>query len=257
MKTSIMGILFIWLLHSCGAHRVYTSGTYGSLKSYTEKQHYVDKKSTKTYVSGDVSFGKHMQDAGTFDDSKTIASILVHRNTSGRFYNYYYGLGAGFGNYRFNEGYKDIVKRNEKASFYNINFKTGINYALTRPKIDYRFIGLELSYYNEFGNYQKKLEALSKLMDEGLIIVNQKSMFTYTIYSEYVIKFSHEEAMTLGFYVGELFNKKTTQDYSYGYDTVFNGLTVGLRLHKYTFHLIYETGENEIRSTKLGLTYQF
>ncbi|WP_242202288.1 hypothetical protein [Aestuariivivens insulae] len=243
------------IVQSCGSHRVYTSGSYGSLKSYTEKQHYVDKKTSKTYVSGDVSFGRHMQDGGSFDDTKTIASLNVHRNITGRSYNYYYGLGGGIGSYHFKEGYNDIVDQNEKLNFYNINLKAGINYALTTTKIDYRFIGLELLYTNEFGAYQDKLEALSKLMDEDLIIVNQKSIFTYNFYSEYVFKFSTEEALSLGFYIGGLFNKMNNDDYEYGYDTEFNGFTVGLRLKKYTLHFIHETGQNDIRSTKLGLTY--
>ncbi|MEL0457530.1 hypothetical protein WJN01_14920 [Flavobacteriaceae bacterium SZ-1-7] len=98
MKT-LLQLLILLLLTSCGSHRVYTTALYGSLKSYTEKQHYVDKKTTETYVSGDLSFGKHMQESGDFDDTKTIGSLNVHRNTTGEFYNYYYGLGASMGTY--------------------------------------------------------------------------------------------------------------------------------------------------------------
>jgi hypothetical protein len=129
-------------------------------------------------VSGDISFGKHEQDDGAFDDTKTIASLNVHRNTTGRFYNYYYGLGASFGTYHFKEAYNDLVARNEKKNFYNINLKTGINYALTTRKIDFRFIGFELAYANEFGPYQDKLSELSKMIDDNLIIVDKKSLFT-------------------------------------------------------------------------------
>lgn len=254
MKTIIQILTMTLLLTSCGANRVYTTATYGSIKSYTEKQHYTDKKTSETYVSGDLSFGSHMQEDGAFDDTKTIASFNVHRNTTGSFYNYYYGLGASIGTYRFKEAYLDLIGKDEKKSFYTINLKTGVNYTYTRPKIDYRFIGLELAYNNEFGDYQKKLSNLEKVNDPNLIIVNQKSMFTYQLYSEYAFKFSTEKALTFGFYVGGLIGIEETD--MFDGDTSFSGYTMGLRLKNYTISFIYESGQNEIQSSKIGLTYK-
>jgi len=129
MKLIIKLSFFLLLISlvSCGPHRVYTTGSYGSLKTYTEKQHYVDKKTTQTYMSADVSFGTHMQNDEAFNDTKTIVSINAHQNTTGRFYNYYYGLGASLGSYKFKEGYSDLIDRGEKKSFYSINLKTGAN----------------------------------------------------------------------------------------------------------------------------------
>ncbi|MFL1013026.1 hypothetical protein [Flavisericum labens] len=253
MKT-IIQIISTLLLMSCGTERVYTTASYGALKSYTEKQHYVDKKTSETYVSGNLSFGRHMQDARAFDDTKTIASLNIHRNTTGRFYNCYYGLGASMGSYKFVEGYDGLVSDGEKKSFYNIYSKTGANYTYTRPKIDYRFIGLELAYNNEFGDYQKKITDLLKENDPDLIVVNQKSMFTYHLYSEYAFKQSSEKAITVGFYVGGLIGIEETDIFDG--DTSFSGLTIGLRLKKYAISFIHETGQNEIRSAKIGLAYQ-
>ena len=244
--------LCIILLSSCGPRRVYTTGTYGSIKSYTEKQHYVDQKTTNTYISGDVSFGRHMQEDGAFDDSKTITSINLHRNSTGRFYNYYFGLGASAGIYKFKKGYFDVIRDNEKKNFYTVNLKAGVNYTYTRPKIDFRFIGVEFAYNNEFGPYQDKLSDLMKV-GEDLIIVNQKSLFSYNIYSEYAFKLSKDRALTLGFYLGDLISKKN--DGNYSGESGFTGFTFGLRFKKYTFHLMYEGGENDIRSTKFGITY--
>ena len=254
MKAIIQLSLFLLLFTSCGVNRVYTTASYGSLKSYTEKQHYVDKKTTETYVSGDLSFGRHMQESGAFDDSKTIASLNLHRNTTGRFYNYYYGFGAAMGTYKFEKGYKELIDGNDKHGFYNINLKTGINYTYSRPKVDYRFIGLELAYTNEFGDYQKKLSDLSKEVDDDLIVVNQKSMFSYHFYSEYAFKLTTEKAITFGFFAGGLIGLKETDMYSG--ETAYNGFSFGLRLDKYSVHLIHESGQQDIRSTKFGLTYQ-
>lgn len=252
--SKLLGIVSMLSLASCGSERVYTTASYGSLKSYTEKQHYVDSKTTETYIQGDVSFGKHMQEAGKFDDTKTIASINAHRSTTGKFYNYYYGIGASLGTYKFNKGSGNLIDDGEKQSFYNINLKTGANIAYTRPKIDYRFLGLEFTYNNEFGSYQDKLSELIEANDGSLIIVNQKSLLTYHLYSEYAFKISDEEAITLGFYFGGLLNLKDTNVFNG--KTGFSGFNIGLRLQKYTFSILYESGQNEIRSTKFGITYQ-
>ena len=256
MKTNKILLLgaIMFLICSCGSRRVYTTGSYGSIKSYTEKPHYTDKKKSATYVSGDLSFGKHSQDDGDFDDTKTIASLNVHRSTTGRFYNFYYGLGATYGTYKFKEGYENLVADEEKKSFYTINFKSGINYTYTRPKVDWRFIGLELAYLNEFGPYQDKLSELISSNDRSLIIANQKSMFTYQIYSEYVFKTKDDGALTFGFYFGDLLNFKDTE--MYRGTTEFSGITIGLTINKCTIHAIFESGEGDIRSAKIGLTYK-
>ena len=192
---------------------------------------------------------------------KRIVAINIHRNTTGSFYNYYYGLGGTYGTYNFKEGYSDLIVKNEKSNFYTINIKSGMNYTYTRPKVDWRFIGLEFAYLNEFGPYQDKLSELESTAlesttsnDGDLIIVNQKSMVIFNLYSEYVFKISNEEAFTLGFYLGDLLNYKNTGYYSDS--TGFSGITLGLRLKKYSVNAIFESGEGDIRSSKIGLTYK-
>ena len=252
--SKFMFLFLIFISVSCAPARIYTTGSYGSLKSYSEKQHYIDKKTTETYVSGDLSFGKHPQEAATFNDKKTIAAVNVHRNTTARYYNFYYGLGAAFGTYKFTEEYQDLIKKDERNRFVTVNLKTGINYTYTRPKVDWRFIGFELAYLNESGAYQDKLNKLSLVVDDDLYVANQKSMFTYQFYSEYVFKISDEEAFTIGFYGGDLINRKVANKYDI--DTGFNGFTFGLRLNNYTISSIFETGQGEIKSTKVGITYK-
>jgi hypothetical protein len=250
----ILTFTLLLFICSCGSRRVYTTGSYGSIKSYTQKPKYSGQKETATYVSGDLSFGKHSQDGGAFDDAKTIATANIYRSTTGKFYNFYYGLGASLGTYKFKEGYENLVMDEEKKSFYNINFKSGINYTYTRPKVDWRFLGVELAYLNEFGPYQDKLSELISNHDGELIIANQKAMFTYQLYSEYVFKMSHDSAFTFGFYFGDLLNYKDTELYSG--TTGFSGITFGLTFNKCTIHAIFEGGEGDIRSTKIGLTYK-
>ena len=64
MKTILKIILItqLFLLSSCGVRRIYTSGSYGSLKSFTAKKEYSGERSSEIYVSGDLSTGKHEQE---------------------------------------------------------------------------------------------------------------------------------------------------------------------------------------------------
>lgn len=244
----------VLLCYSCGVDRVYTSGTYGSLKSYTAKPVYNGEKTSKYYVSGDLSFGKHEQDGGDFKDSKTIVTVNAHKAITRKNFNLHYGVGGSYGNYKFHESYEGAVSENEKQHFYSANFKTGINYTMSRPKIDFRFIGLELTYNYEFGPYQDKLSELRSVLNgDNVVIVNEKSMFSYNLYSEYVFKLDDKSSFNLGFYGGYIF--VDSELVSSG-DATFSGLTIGLNVDRYTFSMIFESGYGGVKSSKFGLAYR-
>ena len=155
---------------SCSPQRIYTSGSYGTLKSYTSKLPFEDEKKKATYVSASADFGKHPQENDLFRDKKFVFSADVHQAVSGKHYNYYYGIGAGAGSYKFERGLDDVIATAEKQSFYSIRAKAGINYTYTRPKVDYRFIGLEVSYVNEFGPYQDKLKEILRDAPQAIVV---------------------------------------------------------------------------------------
>ena len=243
------------LVSSCGTHRVYTTGSYASVKSYTDKPLYNGSKESATYVSGDISMGRHEQNDGAdFHDAKTLVSGSVYRSTSGKFYNYYYGGGLTYGRYRFTKGYENLIGNREKQNFYNVNLKTGLNFTYNRPKMEYRFIGIEFTYLNEFGSYQDKLDTLDKSGNDGLEIINVNSMFTYNVYSEYVFKKPNSDSgLLIGFYFGDIINYDVEQ---FGYKAGYSGFLVGLKLNRSTISLISESGNGNITSTKFGFTYQ-
>lgn len=256
MKTilKLMLVTLLFMMYSCGTHRIYTTGSYASVKSYTDKPLYKGNKESATYLTGDISLGRHKQNDGSdFYDAKTLVSGSIHRSTSGKFYNYYYGGGLTFGRYRFTKGFEDLINDNEKHNFYNVNFKTGLNFTYNRPKMEYRFIGVELTYLNEFGPYQKKLNELNTSGNDGLVVINKKSMFTYNIYSEYVFKKPNsDKGLVLGFYFGDLLNYNADE---YGHKAGFSGFTIGLKLKRSTISLISESRNGDISSTKFGFTY--
>ena len=252
IKLLVIGHLI--LLCSCGVDRIYTSGTYGSIKSYTEKPQFNGKKSSATYISGDISNGKHAQEGNSFKDTKVLVSLNAHKSVTRKNYNLYYGIGATYGNYKFKEGFEDVIATGEKKSFYSINFKTGINYTMSRRIIDYRFIGLELAYNYEFGPYQDKLTQLKSLNNSALVIINKNPLFSYNLYSEYVFKIKDKNNLSIGFYVGDLLSD--IEENSENWRATFSGITLSFRHDKYIFSMVTQTGEAEIRSTKFGLTYQ-
>ncbi|MFH4964906.1 hypothetical protein V8G69_07875 [Gaetbulibacter sp. M235] len=256
MKTlvKLLIIALMPILSSCGVKRVYTTASYESLKSYTEKAHYNNEKSSSFYVAGDINFGKHEQESENFNDKTTLATFSIYQSITDKHYNFYYGLGSGFGTYRFTKGFENLIEDKEKKNFYNLNFKTGINYTMPRRVIDYRFIGLEIAYHNEFGPYQNKLSDLLKSNNSELLIVNDKSLLSFNLYSEYVFKFSEKDAFTIGFYFGDLINHKKVE--AYDYSTGFSGITTSLRLNKYSISFVTESVQGKTRSSKIGLTYK-
>ena len=257
MKTFVKLIVSIQvlILCSCGSHpRVYTSGSYGTLKSYKEKPHYSGEKQSAFYLSADYNKGKHTQHTGPTDDTKTITSFSVHRSITDKNYNLYYGVGGSFGKYIFTDEFEDLIIHNESKKFYSVNVTTGVNYTWSTRWIDLRLIGLELGYNYEFGPLQDKLSELNSADNPDLVAVNKRSMVNFNFYSEYVLKFSNNDALSVGVFSGNLLFKDNKYS-SYG-NARFNGYTVGLRIDKFIISLINQKGYGGIKSTKLGLTYK-
>lgn len=240
-----MALLFI----SCGVDRVYTSATYGSIRPHTEKpvmEGESEKGITKsyTYISGNMSDGKNHQ-----EDTDFITSFDVYRSYAQKNANYYFGGGASFGTYRFGLPYLDLITNGEKHSFGSLNFRVGSNMALHSRFIDFRLIGLEILYNYEFGSYQKKISKIPK--EDNVVVLPQKSMLSYNLYTEYVIKISAKNCLTFGLYAGGLPLVNTSQN------TGFHGLNLSYTYHKYTLYYVREIGNGQMESHKFGIAYRF
>lgn len=252
-KLSVLLLVFVgvFMLTSCGK-RVYTSGTYGSIKSYTTKPEYRGESKKGTYISTDLSRGE--QDVtNSITDKKTLLSIRAHRSITRKYFNFHYGLGGTFGKYKFGGPITDGVNIGSKA-FYSLNSKTGINFNLPTRKMDWRIIGVEFIYNYEFGPYQDTLEDVKNdTEDPELLIVNKKSIFSYNLTSEAVFKLNNSNALSLGIYVGDILNKTGNLK---GEDANFFGVFMSFKFKKITLSLVNESAQESIRSSKFGLTYQ-
>ena len=263
MKKLLLIIIISLSLFSCGIDRIYTSGTYGSIKSYTAKPEYRNKDTSAVYISGNYSKGEHRQ-FGNYStselvqketkDKKDLMSLSIHKSVTRKYFNFYYGVGGTYGNYTFRSDFFDIVQVNEKQDFYSVNSKIGINYNLPTKKMDWRIVGLELGHNYEFGLYQNTLIRI-KERAEGLsriLVVNEKSIFSYNFNPEAVFKLKNNNAFGIGYFLGDVLNNPKELKNK---DSAFYGLFFSYKHAEYTLSFITEIG-NEVSSSKFGLSYQ-
>jgi hypothetical protein len=244
---------------SCGVNRVYTSGSYGDLKSHTAKPEYQGKKEKALYVSAAHAIGKHAQldNSETFSDKKAIFSASIHKSITTENYNYYYGIGGALGNYTFTRGLDENIEAGEQKDFFNVNSKAGINYTSTHEKFDFRIIGLEVAYHYEFGSYQDKLKALKSEYEDDLdiLVFQEGSMLSWNLYSEFVYKFNKDNTIEVGIFIGTIL---LSSDERVNRESSFGGYTLAYRHKKFTVSLL-RSGANaaeNIRGIRFGLAYR-
>ena len=187
------------------------------------------------------------------NDSKTLLSISAHRSTTHKYFNFHYGLGGTMGRYRFDKPINEDVNFKSRA-FYSLNSKAGINLNLPTKKMDWRVLGAELTYNYEFGPYQKTLDDVrSNSEGTDLLIFNKKSILAYNFGSEAVFKLDSGNALSFGYYMGEILNRTGNLA---GRNTFFMGLFTSYKINSFTLSLIREGGKAQIGSSKFGLSYQ-
>ncbi|MCD2257621.1 hypothetical protein [Psychroserpens luteolus] len=247
----VLQLIGFFMLSSCGK-RVYTSGTYGAIKSYTAKPEYRGENKSGTYVALDLARGS--QDVtNNVTDKKVLISVRGHRSITRKYFNFYYGLSATLGHYKFGGPITNEVDEDSKA-FYSLNTKSGINLNLPTKKMDWRIVGVELVYNYEFGPYQNTLDkAKNNNEDPALLIFNKKSIFSYNVSTEAVFKLKNDRALGLGFYIGDILNKTGNLKDE---NSEFIGVSMSFRVRRFTFSLLSESGKEDIGTSKFGLTYQ-
>ncbi|AOR27837.1 hypothetical protein FORMB_07850 [Formosa sp. Hel1_33_131] len=257
LKKIVLFSLALTVLNSCGARRIYTSASYGSLKSYTEKPINNGEKETATYISGSFSNPKHPQhneDA----DKVTAGNFSIYRATTDKRLNYYYGLGGGFGRYQFKSDLTDsdnstrYIDKNDALNFYNINLKTGINFTKTWERFEYSIIGLEFIYVNEFGPYIDKLNDLPEISD--VVVLGKKSIFAFNLNTEITFRINKNNNIGYGIFFGSVLflDRQETQNKSASY----NGFILKYNYKDFTISLMNEHSAGSINSTQFGLTYK-
>ena len=257
MRKIILFSIIVTLLSSCGARRIYTSASYGSLKSYTEKPINNGEKETATYISGTFSNPRHPQD-NEDPDKATAGSFSIYRATTDKRLNYYYGLGAGFGTYQFKSELANTdnsikyIDENDALNFYNINLKTGINFTKTWERFEYSIVGLEFIYVNEFGPYIDKLNSLPEISE--VYVFDKKSIFAFNLNTEITFRINKNNNIGYGIFFGSVLflDRQETENKSASY----NGFILKYNYKDFTISLVKENSAGLINSTQFGLTYK-
>ena len=260
IKLLLIAILSV-SFSSCGVKKVYTSASYGSLKSYTEKPIYNGKKETSTYVSGSFSNINHPQNNEN-DDKATMGNFSIYRTTTDKKLNYYYGLGGSFGNYQFKSDLSNLdnsanyLSENDKLDFYNINLKAGVNLTKTWKKFEYSIVGMEFIYVNEFGSYIDKLSDLPQISD--VIIVDEKSIFAFNLNTEITFRINKDNNIGYGMFFGDVLflDKEKTQNKTQNESAPFYGFLLKYNYKNFTLSLINESSARSIKSIRFGITYR-
>jgi len=94
----ILIIIILVSLFSCGIDRIYTSGTYGSIKSYIAKPEYRNKDTSAIYISGDYNKSMYPQFGGYSnselsqkdrEDVKNLISLTMHKCITRKHFNFF------------------------------------------------------------------------------------------------------------------------------------------------------------------------
>lgn len=272
MKNKILILAGFVLFTSCGVNRIYTSASFGNLKTHTAKPIYKDSTVSSNYVSGSLSYGinKHDRDNTnislkpegnekevSYTDTKVMGSFAIHRSTSLKYFNYYYGLTANYGSYTFKLPLQDAIVKNEQQSFLVINPKIGFSIKKTSATSETHFIGLEITYHKEFGEYHRKLNEIPT--SNSIIVVNPTSLYGFNVFAEQIYKFNNQQSAGFSVYIGNIIglNHKKYNIGEYKNKTRYGGGILHYRYKKCTFSFIKENTKISLQDTRLGVSYQF
>lgn len=255
MKSFFYLIILSLSIYSCGVNRVYTPANYAASKKYVAKPIYIDDNVSANYISLSLSNGEHPYSQEK-SDTKLISSLNYHHSKTSKKFNYYFGLGLNYGVYKFKNPLEDVITKNETKDFYVINPKIGFSLKKSYSKVEYHFIGLEMNYNYENGNYQNKLAEINP--SSSIRVVNEKSLFSFNLFTEILFKINANKTLGIGLFGGDVLGldeKKYNINYNDG--TGFGGLTFSYRIKKYTFAVVTESGARNIQSINYSFTYQF
>lgn len=245
-----------FLFVSCVADRVYTSASYGGMKKYTEKPLYNNKNTSAIYLSGGVKTGNRPQEG--LKDEVIAGDFFIHRATATKYFNFYYGLGATFGNYKINDSYISpsngvpYFQESEKLDYYNFNIKTGFNFIKNLKKVELNIIGLELIYFKESGEYIDRLGVIPRV--KSIDIMDKREIVTFNITTGAIFKINDNNNFGAGVFLGDSFlSNKSESIFRFEAGTYLGGY-LKYNYKRFTASFIYEESNFGIRTSSFGLT---
>jgi len=255
-----IGLLIV--MQSCYTGKsVYTNATMGSTAGYIAKPIYNGENRSDIYVTGEFGNGNVSNNNGNEDSGTRVAALNVHRAHARKNFNFYYGVGAELGSFKFWEedfqlqGQEELISAGKK-NFYSLQAKTGINYLVSRPYADFRILGLDLGFISEFGPYIDTLKELeSNVVDyDAVEVYIKESTFYLGLNSEIVFKLNENNSIGINPFLAKSFLETKN-----GLSPNLYGLALSYRYSDFTLSFFNEVNSQysvDTYNCKIGLSYR-
>jgi hypothetical protein len=207
--------------------------------SYQPKPMASDSLKSAIYISGGIN-QREMQSESNSYDMINMLQFDVNRAHTFNYINASYGffaMGGYFKNGLINNGEPHVF---DKKNFSAIGLRGSLNTFYTKNNVDYRLLGIELSYSQEFGNYSKFRKSLQN--QQYYYSIDNTKLFTAGVTTEMIVHSRRKEANQLGtrLFIGKTFNKLTYKGTFEKPDLINVNIAIFGQLDK--FHAILEGG---------------
>ena len=167
----------ILLFNACS--HIYAPALYHQDIAYQPKRSSFDAKSTQTYASAGLN-----NYAGTnFTDFLTSGQVNLSQGVRFDNFNIAYGAFGVFGDYQYSGSKTDANYFPDKF-FGAVGGRFSANAFITDGNIDFRFIGVEMAYSHEFGDYATYRQQL--LQRGGYFVDPRTDLYTVGLTTEVI-----------------------------------------------------------------------
>ncbi len=203
-------LLFCLLLCAC-SQRIYVPPLLNNDISYQFKPMSSDSAKKSSYISGTLILGYA---AAGIDDRLTIGQLNYSRALTFKNFNIAYGA-YGFGGAYDNNTY--ITSNSyyfSSKSFLGLGARFSANYFTTSGNTDERFIGVEISYSKEFGDFLGYRRTIKNQPD--FKSDDQSNLFTMGLTNEIITHNSNHSSLQYGarIFYGHTFNPTDLNNYN-------------------------------------------
>lgn len=209
-KFCMPALLFALVVSSCSDH-VYGPALRLADIAYMPKPISTDSVKSANYISGGIGIaqGSH------YNDLLTSGQLNLNRASTFKHFNVAYGVFGVAGNYHNNKLAKiDPYYFNNKF-FGAAGGRLSADYFIHRGRFDFRFIGFEAAYSNEFGSYASFRKVVGD--QEHYHADNRNNLFSMGVTSEIVFRNRHNQRFGLrGFAGGTVGNNGIYNHYTDG-----------------------------------------
>ncbi|WCT12395.1 hypothetical protein [Mucilaginibacter jinjuensis] len=251
MKPYLFAAALLLIFSSCTKH-YYPSAMFQNDVQYMSKPYSGDSVRHGTYVSGALLLTGN---SGNIDDGASAGLLNIYQSYTLKNpnLNISYGVLGFAGNYRAGT---DNTNISIDKNFYGLGVNFSMSPYINRGNVDWRIIGLDLTYTKEFGDYAAFRQRM--LNTDKLTYYRKTDLFTYGLFTEAMVKVS--PAVSLAFKIG-LNNTPGQKQYINGIPFNNVGFNANVGVRHFSFNLAYKFMPTDaaliLLGLQLGAAYRF